>query len=133
MKFGELKAIAHNISDSLASGEGLLIGVFEMDVFGEAARTPEGFIEVDFLTGYISGGTTPAASWWQRLSDALRGRASVQTPSRALSKAVILYAKALPELCQKHGTTREAFRRLSTRFHASTMFEVTIEDQHGRR
>jgi hypothetical protein len=51
MKFGTLKSIGHNVADSLASGVGLMIGVYEMDVFGEVTSTPEGFIEVDFLTG----------------------------------------------------------------------------------
>jgi hypothetical protein len=43
MKFGELKSIGHNIADSLASGIGLMIGVYEMDIFGEAANSHEGY------------------------------------------------------------------------------------------
>ena len=57
MKFGELKSIGHNIADSLASGIGLMIGVYETDVFGEARATSAGFIEVDFLNGSTMGGT----------------------------------------------------------------------------
>ncbi len=51
MKHAVLTSVAHNIADSLASGIGLMIGVYEMDIFGEAAHSSEGFIEVDFLTG----------------------------------------------------------------------------------
>ncbi len=51
MKFDELRSIGHNIADSLASGTGLLIGIYGTDIFGEASRSPERFITVDFLTG----------------------------------------------------------------------------------
>ena len=36
MKHDELRSIGHNIADSLASGCGLMIGVYDMDIFGEA-------------------------------------------------------------------------------------------------
>ena len=36
MKHAELRACAHNVADSLASGIGLMIGHYDMDVFGEA-------------------------------------------------------------------------------------------------
>jgi hypothetical protein len=51
MKLGELKSVGHNIADSFASGIGLLIGHYEMNVFAEAASEPEGFVVVDFLEG----------------------------------------------------------------------------------
>lgn len=54
MKFDELTSIGHNIADSLASGIGLLVGVYEMDVFGEARRSPEPCIVVDFVSGTVS-------------------------------------------------------------------------------
>jgi hypothetical protein len=114
MKFGTLKSIGHNIADSLASGIGLMIGVYEIDVFGEAAATPEGFIEVDFLTGNSSG-----------------GEASVE-----LKRALKLYAEALPDLCKRHGVEVSDFRRLSARFSGRPMFErftVTVEDKGGRQ
>jgi hypothetical protein len=47
MKFDELRSIAHNIADSLASGNGFLIGVYDMHLFGEASQSPEGFMTVD--------------------------------------------------------------------------------------
>jgi hypothetical protein len=114
MKHNELRCIAHNIADSLASGIGLLIGVYEMDVFREAARTAERFIKVDFLTGRISGGR----------------------PSEGLAKAAILYCEALPRLCAKHGISASAFRELTACYYGNglrTRFLVTIEDEAGRR
>lgn len=94
MKFGTLKSIGHNIADSFASGIGLMIGVFEMDVFGEAAAAPQGFIEVDFLTG-----------------EAISGKASAE-----LKRALKLYRDALPDLCKRHGAEETDFRHLSARF-----------------
>jgi hypothetical protein len=49
MKHAELRSIVHNVADSLASGIGLMIGVYNSDTFGEAARSPSGLITVDFL------------------------------------------------------------------------------------
>src|SRR3954468_13442194 len=100
MKFGTLKSIGHNIADSLAGGIGMMIGVYEMDVFGEAAATPEGFIEVDFLSGQSSGGKS----------------------SPELARALKLYAEALPGLCRRHGIDAAAFRRLSARYSGGLTF-----------
>jgi|SRR5262245_7434676 len=114
MKFDELRSIGHNIADSLASGIGLLIGVYEMDIFGEARRSPERCIVVDFLSGEVT-----------------RGRAS---PS--LAHAIALYGDALPALCKKHGTSRAMFRELTARYSVDiygSRFAVTVEDHQGRR
>jgi hypothetical protein len=114
MKIGTLRAIAHNIADSLGSGIGMLIGAYEMDVFGEGARSPDGFIKVDFLSGKATHG--------------------VLSPS--LAGAVEKYRAALPELCAKHGASIEDFRELSARYSVdrfNTRITVTIEDRTGRR
>ncbi len=115
MKFGELKSIGHNVADSLASGIGLLIGTYVMDIFGEAAATSEGFIVVDFLTGTTSGGQ----------------------PSDSLGRAIAHYRDALPGLCASHGTTVDAFGSLSARYDIDRVygrhFVVTVEDSNGRR
>lgn len=115
MKLGILKAIAHNLADSVACGLGLMIGLYEMDVFGEAAATPEGSIEVDFLTGATSGGK----------------------PSARLARALELYSQeALPRLCERHGASPSDFRELKVRFRSSGLsgrFEVMVEDREGRR
>lgn len=115
MKFGILKAIAHNLADSAADGMGFLIGVYAMDIFGEAGATPEGYIEVDFLTGEITGGQASAS----------------------LARALKLYSEvALPHLCESHGGSPSDFRQLKVRFQAdplSPQFKVTVEDQRGRQ
>lgn len=113
VKIGKLRSIGHNISDSLASGVGLLIGVYATEIFGEAARSPERYILVDFLNGTTSGGPT----------------------SESLAKAIALYAKALCDLCQRHGTDISAFRELTTRYSVERYgprFVVTVQDQAGR-
>jgi hypothetical protein len=113
MKLGTLKSIGHNIADSLASGIGMMIGVYELDVFGEAAATPEGFIEVDFITG----------------------RASAGEVSHELAQALKLYAAALPDLCRRHGADVAEFRALKARFSKRPLYcgyTVIIEDRQGR-
>jgi hypothetical protein len=114
MKFGELTSIAHNISDSLASGMGFLAGVYEMDVFREARETAEGFIEVDFLSGSTQGGR----------------------PSESLAKGVKLYADALPDFCKRHGVEIDDFTVLKARFATDSVygphFTVTVESRSGR-
>lgn len=113
MKLGTLKAVGHNIADSLASGVGLMIGVHQTEIFGEAAATPEGYIEVDFLTGEASGGR----------------------PSPSLEHAIGSYAAALPDFCRRHGADISDFRQLSARFSGTgyRRFAVSIEDRQGRR
>jgi hypothetical protein len=113
MKHDELRSIAHNVADSLASGCGLMIGVYMIDVFGEVAKSPSGFIEIDFLNGTTSGGQVSPA-----LSDALR-----------------LYAAALPALCARHGTSLQAFEELTVRYYfeyGSRRFVVKVKDETGR-
>ena len=114
MKFGALKSVGHNVADSLASGIGLMIGVYSMDVFGEAAAGPEGYIEVDFLLGTTSG--SPA--------------------SRKLLRAISLYRDALPDLCRKHGVRIEEFKTLRARFGIDKAygphFAVTVVNRTGK-
>jgi hypothetical protein len=118
MKCGVLRSIGHNIVYSLASGCGLLVGVYEMDVFVEAARSAEGFITVDFLTGTSTGGT----------------------PSPALARAVALYREGVAILCAKEGVSPSAFNVLTARYwtdnlgvHLGRRFLVIIEDDKGRQ
>ncbi|MFC2952656.1 hypothetical protein ACFOOP_12020 [Marinicaulis aureus] len=114
-KFGELKSIGHNIADSFASGIGLMIGYYEIDVFKEAGRSKDGHITIDFLTGRI-----------------LSGRAS-----RSLSRAAKLYANALPELCKKHGASVHDLKTLKVRFGSNLVqrphFVVTVENNLGKK
>ena len=115
MKFEVLRSIGHNIADSAASGIGLLVGTYAMDVFGEARQSPENHITVDFLTGRIIGGRA----------------------SQSLARAIALYGKALPALCAKHRTSPAMFRALTADYWVDDVqrprFAVTVEDQKGRR
>ena len=115
MKIGVLKAVGHNLADSIACGMGFMVGVYEMDIFREAGATPEGYIEVDFLTGDTSGGK----------------------PSASLAQGLKLYSEdALPSLLGSHGASLSDVRELKVRFWPSTMFgrfEVTVENKSGSR
>ena len=114
MKIGLMESVAHNIADSFASGIGLLIGVYEFDVFGEAAAAEPGYIIVDFLNGELSGSPV----------------------SPHLKRAVNLYSCALTELCRKSGLAKEEFSVLSARFGTDTAagrhFTVRLCDTKGR-
>ena len=112
---GVLRSIGHDLVDSIASGIGLLIGYYAIDIFEEAQRAPGGVIEVDLLEG-----------------EAVLGK-----PSKGLAKAIALYGEALHELCRKQGVEASAFKKLTARFGVDRVygrhFTVTIEDLAGRR
>ena len=113
MKHDELRAIAHNIADSLASGMGFPIGVYYTNIFEEAQRDPEGYIAVDFLKGTVSRGTA----------------------SDSLKKAISLYRDALEQLCEKHGASIFCFQKLDVRYSNAAMEPwviITIEDENGK-
>jgi hypothetical protein len=113
MKIGTLRAIAHNVADSLGSGIGLLIGVYEMDVFGEAKKSPGGVIGIDFLA---------AKATWGKVSP-------------ALAAAIAKYRKVLPTLCAKHGASIEDFKMLTASYSTDTINRriiVRIRDRIGR-
>jgi hypothetical protein len=116
MKVDVLKAIGHNLADSAACGMGFMIGLYEMDIFGEASASAEGYFEVDFLTGEVTGGQ----------------------PSGHLARALRLYAEeALPRLCDSHGCSKPDFAELKARFWrtetGARRFTVTVMDRQGRR
>lgn len=114
MRHAELRAIVHNVADSLGSGIGLMIGHYEMDVYGDAQRSPEGAITVDFLQGIVIEGA----------------------PSTALVKSVALYKTALAQLCAKAGGSITDLAEATARFWSDPLschFTVTITDRDGRR
>ena len=94
MKIGVLQSVGHNLADSFASGIGLLIGYYQMDVFGEAAKGPEGYIEIDFLSGATKG----------------------SAPSDSLCEAVRHYSHALADLCERHNCAAPDFSELTVKF-----------------
>jgi hypothetical protein len=114
MKLGELKSLGHNLADSFASGIGLLVGVYEMDVFAEAAASDPGYIEVNF----IDTSTTGSA-----ISTTLQG-------------AIKSYSNALPELCKKHSIDPSQIKTLIARFGTDPVygphFTVSVESIDGR-
>jgi hypothetical protein len=113
MKIGTLRAIGHNIADSLGSGCCLLVGVYEMNVFGEASRSPNGVIDIDFLAGKATRGTA----------------------SRALKAAIAKYREVLPAFCAKHGASMEDIKTLSARYSMDVptgRIVVTVQDRADR-
>lgn len=114
MKHDELRAVAHNYAESLACGLGLVLGYCPTNIFGEARKAPEGYLNVDFLAGTISGGN----------------------PSADLKQAITRYRDAFPRFCEKHGAFLSDFREFTARFapdYRANRFLVTIEDARGRR
>lgn len=115
MKIGQLKSIGHNIADSLASGIGLMIGVYDTDVFAEAASTEAGSVSVNFVNGEVGGGA---------VSDSLRG-------------AALRYSEALPDFCAKHGVNLGEIKVIEARYGTDQVygrhFTVTVEATDGRR
>lgn len=114
-KLGTIKAIGHNFADSFASGIGLLVGYYAMDVFAEAAASKEGYILVNFLNATTTG--SPA--------------------SASLARAVCLYREVLPDFCAKHGVELDDIKSLQVRFGTDAAygrhFLVTVENARGRR
>jgi len=115
MKFGTLKSLGHNVADSVASGIGLMIGVYEMNVFTDATSSKDGFVKVDFL----------------------RGKALGTEISTSMQRAIQLYREALPRLCEKHGIRLEEISELEAKFGVDPVygphFTVTVENTSGRR
>jgi hypothetical protein len=112
MKHDRLCAIGHNLADSMASGLGFVIGYHPMDVFGEAASSPGGVIEVDFLRGCI-----------------VRGEASEN-----LKAAAARFAEVLPKFCQQNGAQVTDFVNLSAVFDANALeprVSLIVSDQSG--
>ncbi|PZN94214.1 MAG: hypothetical protein DCF29_25710 [Alphaproteobacteria bacterium] len=114
IKFGELRSVVHNAADSLGSGIGLMIGVYDMDIYGEAGCSPGGAIVVDFLTGKV-----------------IEGEAS-----ESLRNAVELYRTAFDQLCVRHGVEPWAFKVATASFGTDPSlgrhFTVHVEDREGR-
>jgi hypothetical protein len=94
MKFDVLRSVGHNIAHSLSSGVSLIVGEYEFYIYGEAAKSPAGYMDVDFLTGTTAG----------------------MEPSPALARVIVKLAAALPGICERQGVSVLAFRRLEARY-----------------
>lgn len=114
MKHDVLRSVAHNIADSLASGIGLLIGIYHSNIYAEASQSRSGSITIDFLRGVVTEGS----------------------PSQNLIEAINLYRDALPDLCEKHGLSLSDFAELTARYSRTPSggrFVVSITDRNGRQ
>jgi hypothetical protein len=115
MKIGELASFGHNLADSLASGICFMVGIYSVDIHGEASASPPGYIVVDFLTGSTSGNPVSAD----------------------LQHAIRSYSELLPDLARRHGLDSSEIKVLSARFGtdpgAGPHFLVTVEASDGRR
>ncbi|MBT8457156.1 MAG: hypothetical protein HKO95_17730 [Rhodobacteraceae bacterium] len=114
MKHSELHAIAHNFADSLASGQGFVVGHYPTDVFADASSNPGRFLVVDFLTGQLDEGTA----------------------SDQLLHALPVFRNEFKNFCQKHCASTSDFKEFKTRFEAGYLgatYTVTITDVRGRR
>jgi len=114
VKFDALRAVGHNIADSLGSGVCLLVGIYDCDAYAESRTLAARHIAVDFLKG-----------------EAINGPVSSR-----LAGAIARYRKGLADLCEKHGTTADAFSELTARFSMDKLGSrvvVTVADRHGHR
>lgn len=114
MKHRQLHGLAHNLAASLASGTSFVIGYYATDVFEVAAKSHGGSIVVDFLKGSAEG----------------------EHVDGNLKSAILIFAKAFPRFCEKHGVHASDFRSFVVRYIAdpsACQFVVTIEDRRGRR
>jgi hypothetical protein len=114
MKHAQLKAIAHNVADSLGGGICLMIGYFAVDVYSDARNSPTGTIRVDLLRGIVTEG-------------------DAEVTFLAALKRI---PAALSEQCDKAGGSWDEYRRAEVIFHgrrAEPAFTVIVEDKFGKR
>ncbi|MDG2518362.1 hypothetical protein [Lysobacter soli] len=115
MKIGELASFGHNVADSLASGICLMVGIDWVDIYEEAAASPEGHITVDFKTGSTSGSPVSAD----------------------LNEAVRRYSERLAEFAGQHRLDAAKIKVMTARFGTDPVFgrhfSVIVEDSDGRR
>lgn len=98
----------------MASGLGFVVGYCQTDVFGEAATTTGGVIEIDFLRGSV-----------------VRGR-----PSDQLKSAAVMFGQAFPAFCKKNGAEVTDFQSFLAAFDAiggRCRAVLTVVDRNGRR
>jgi len=113
MKHDILHSVAHNFVDSFGNGNGFLIGVYMMDVYGEAANSKDGFIEIDFLSGRVAGGP---------ISD-------------SLAAATLMYREELPSFCKKHGASLTDFETFIAKFWndgSDRHCEISVQGNSGK-
>ncbi|TKW66383.1 MAG: hypothetical protein DI616_10505 [Paracoccus denitrificans] len=113
MKHAALRAIIHNLADSLSGGVSLLAGSYDLDIYRDADRAGPAGVTVDFLNATAD---TPVA---QPVRDAL--------PK---------LRDALERLCRDAGGSIADFRVAQARFLSDGIhrkFTVIVEDRRGKR
>lgn len=113
MKRGQLRSIAHSLADSIAGGISLMTGFYELDLYGDAAKSPDGKLSVDLLNGHV-----------------IEGIASPE-----LCTAISRLSLHFDRLCQTAGITRGDCHVANAHFYATPTrrgFTLEIEDGTGR-
>lgn len=82
----------------------MLVGVYDIDIYGEAGRSRQGFSQIDFLTGKSTGAV----------------------PSLSLRDAIHQYKEGLTHLCTKHSITSQAFRTLTAHYSRDKIGNRTV-------
>ncbi len=113
MKHGKLRSIAHNLADSLAGYVGLITGVYDLDLYKDAARSPDGELVIDLLNNKIISGK----------------------PSPNHIEAVSRLRPEFNRLCETEKVSRSSFCNAIARFHANKVrygFTIIVEDDNGK-
>ncbi|MBK4215464.1 hypothetical protein JJJ17_05940 [Paracoccus caeni] len=113
MKHGDLRSVAHDIADSLASGVSLMTGAYDLTIFDDAARSEGGMLTVDLLCGKVVNGQ----------------------PSRALIDAVARIPAEFDRLCRARGASKADCRRAMAYFYYRRVdhgITLVVEDSRGK-
>ncbi len=113
MKFDDLCSIAHNLSDSLSSGASELFRYYGDELYNDIKLSPNGVVEIDFLSGTVVRGTVSAS----------------------MLKLISSSPKVLEGLCAKHDRSSAEFSKLTARYISDVFgraYVVTVEDRQGR-
>ncbi|MGA0615863.1 hypothetical protein [Paracoccus sp. KR1-242] len=113
MKHGQLRSVAHNLADSLASGVSLITGFCDLHVYEDAMRSEGGVLTIDLLNGQVITGT----------------------PSPDLAAAVLRIPEEFDRLSRGKCLSRGECRSALAHFHANQVmhgFTLVVEDSSGR-
>ena len=116
MKHLTLHSVAHNFATSLAGGLSFVVPhhVLSTNVYAEAAATPDGTVEIDFLNGTTKGAY----------------------PGGEVECAAPLFKLAFPAFCAKHGVESADFCTFKVQFIAETggnRFVISIADRQDKQ
>lgn len=113
MKHNRLLAVAHNYAASLSSGLGFVIGHHSSDVYEEAARQEDGFVEVDFLLGTIVRGAC----------------------SEKFAETIKAYRAGFSEFCDRNQASKRDFAEFYAIYfihNGARRYSVVVKDRSGK-